>query len=115
MTVRLRNFTPHIINVILTPGGEMLNLPSEGVARVAEQRTELGRLALEDGTVIPVTAVSYGEPVGLPAPEAGVILVVSQIVREACSARLDLASPGPLIRDAQGQPLGCQGLTMTPR
>jgi hypothetical protein len=109
----LRNFTPHVLNIIL-PRGEVIDLPSEGVARVAEVRSARASLVLHTGEVVPVTSPTYGEVTGLPAPVAGVVLIVSALVRAALPDRADLASPGPLLRDASGQPTGCQGLSMAP-
>ena len=102
----LLNLTPHEI-VIVSPSGEtILRLPPSGtVARVSATTETLGTL---EG--IPLLRVSRGEPEGLPAPEAGVMLVVSGLVRDALPDRTDLASPGSLVRDAQGRVIGCEGL-----
>lgn len=39
-----------------------------------------------------------------------VILVVSALTALHAPERLDLYSPGPLIRDEQGRTIGCEGL-----
>ena len=39
----------------------------------------------------------------------GVILIVSTLVKNASPDRKDLVSPGELIRNEAGQPVGCKG------
>ena len=52
----------------------------------------------------------YGEVTGLPEYVEGVFYVVSAMVRQALPERKDLLSPGQLIRNEEGQPIGCLGL-----
>lgn len=102
------NLTPHALNILGPDGAEVMSLPPSGqVARVSMTReTVVGVDGIECHTSTP------GPVEGLPFPERGVVLVVSAMVRTHASmeGRLDVASPGPLVRDAQGQPIGCQGL-----
>ena len=95
------NLTPHTINVV---GGPSLP-PSGSVARVAATSTPAG----EFGGVA-LSRTTFGEVEGLPAPEEGVLLVVSALVRSAVPDRRDVASPGDLVRGDDGQPIGCRGL-----
>lgn len=60
--------------------------------------------------VIPVFRTTLGDPTGLPEPQTGVTLLVSAVVRGACPGRIDLVSPGELVRGPDGQPVGCKGL-----
>ena len=83
----------------------MVELPSDGVARVA---TTQKKGAIIDG--IQCYTTSFGEVEGLPEPQPGTILVVSLLVKQAAGNRFDLASPGQLIRDEEGRPIGCDGL-----
>ncbi len=101
--MRLVNLTPHRLDSH-TPDGVRQIEPSGSVARVATIETAADPI---DG--IPVALTSFGEVVGLPDPQEGVILIVSGIVADA-ARRPDVVSPGPLIRDAAGQPAGCRGL-----
>ena len=103
----LINLTPHTLNVH-TPSG-VVDIPTSGtVARVATTETPC-----EEVAGIPVTRTVFGEVTGLPEPHEGVFLVVSLLVRTAAEAagRVDCLSPGPLVRDADGRPVGCRGLT----
>jgi len=58
---------------------------------------------------IPLFSRAFGEVIGLPAPAEGVLLIVSALVADASPDRLDLVSPGELVRDDKGQPVGCKG------
>jgi len=115
--VKLVNLTPHSITVL---GGDapLVLAPSGSVARVATETRELRKL---DGVSILVQ--TYGEITGLPAysPSDG-CYVVSALVRLADAAdratrgdapREDVLSPGELVRDAAGQPVGCRGLVIS--
>lgn len=99
------NLTPHVINVH-TPDG-VVDIPTTGtVARLASTPPEpCGEVA-----GIPVVRMRTGDPVDLPEPVEGAFLVVSTMVRAACPDRTDLLSPGPLVRDSEGRPVGCDGL-----
>ena len=75
-----RNFTPHAI--VLNDGRVF---ESEGVARVSNSFTDFD----ENG----ICTVTYGEPVGLPEPTEGVMIIVSAMVLAACPDRKDLVAP----------------------
>lgn len=103
------NLTPHEINIVVIPGVLNRDLPPSGkVARVTEIMEEINPSPLGKGC--PVFRATYGEVEGLPAPAPGVAYVVSGLVRAAVPDRKDVFSPGKLIRDENGQPIGCQGL-----
>ena len=74
--------------------------------RVATNRVLVAKLP--DGVGLYKT--EYGEVEGLPEPQEGVLYIVPAMVRNALPERKDLASPGMLIRNAEGQPVGCDGL-----
>jgi len=98
--MRIVNLTPHAIHIV---GGGTLH--SEGVARVDSQSVSVGSA---DG--VPLVRVTFGEVIGLPAPEAGLLFVVSGMVRAALPGRVDIASPGELVRDETGRVVGCAAL-----
>jgi len=97
------NLTPHALNVHTTEGVITI-APSGSVARVATVETP----GLPVGG-IPTVFTSYGEVTGLPAPTEGTIYIVSGMVASA-APRGDVMSPGPLVRDEGGRPVGCRGL-----
>lgn len=99
------NLTPHTLN-IHHPCGVFSLPPSGEVARVATVEVDAAPVG---HTAIPTVITSYGEVTGLPDPVAGVMLIVSGMVASA-SPRGDVMSPGPLVRDEGGRPIGCRGL-----
>lgn len=102
------NLTPHSIRILSSDKiTEIINVPPSGiVARVTVTRTQIG--VVSPG--IPVFVSQYGEATGVPAPTAEVVYLVSAMVRQALPNRIDVLSPGELIRGADGQPIGCYGL-----
>lgn len=97
----LVNLTPHTINVII--GDDVtVSIPSAGVARLVER----------DVPAEPVEGVEtirrdYGSVIGLPEPELGVTYVVSGMILDAVQ-RQDMVAPGTLVRDEEGQIVGCR-------
>ncbi len=98
------NLTPH--NLAIHNGeGEVTEIaPSGIVARVAATKSQTGCI---DG--IPVFKTAFGEIQDLPEAKEGVIYVTSLLVAQA-TKRADVFSPGELLRNEQGQPIGCLGL-----
>jgi hypothetical protein len=95
------NLTPHEINPI---GGDSI-APSGDVARVSTRNIE----------VLPgFFAQETGEVQGLPGAQEGVLFIVSAMVRLAVPERGDVVSPGELVRNEQGQPVGCRGFFVNP-
>lgn len=120
---RLVNLTPHVINIVL-PSGAVCDVPVSGqVARCSQTETHLFDLQLSwfdlqlagvspfAWVEIPVTGQQFGEVVDLPAPQADTFYIVSRLVASACPDRDDLLVPGPLVRNDEGQPVGCRGLS----
>ena len=97
------NLTPHAL-VIHTGNGVVTLAPSGEVARVPSHD-----LTCLDIDGIPTVSSSYGKVTGLPAPQEGVTLIVSGMVASH-SPRRDVVSPGPLVRDDEGNVTGCKGL-----
>ena len=101
--MELRNLTPHAIVLVNGP-----TLPPSGsIARCASSSTPAG----EHGGVALVRTV-FGAVEGLPEPEAGVVFVVSALVRAAVPHRSDVASPGDLVRNEAGAVVGCRNLVV---
>lgn len=119
--MNLINLTPHEVVVFSQDGITVLGkiAPSGVVARVAATRKELGVIPISSdaaavlrgdiGAAIPVYGVEYGAIENLPPSERGVIYITSALVRQAVPNRRDVVSPGELVRDAKGQPVGCKG------
>ncbi len=95
------NLTPH--TVVLNNGVEY---PTSGVvARVSATYTDFS----PDG----IAEVRFGEPVGLPAPQEGILYIVSGLLKQACPDRRDLVSPATghpaCRRDDQGRIVSVPG------
>ena len=97
------NLTPHTLN-IHTGNGVTNIAPSGDVARVATVSVEAAPVG-----GIPTCTTTFGEVTGLPAPAEGVFFIVSGMVASA-APRPDVLSPGDLVRDESGRPIGCRGL-----
>lgn len=109
--MKIKNMTPHAVT-LHGADGKTITIPPDGPApRLAVTRAPLPPVTV-NGVELPVCRPTMGETVGLPAPEAGVILLVSALVAEANPHRCDLASPGELIRDTDGIIVGARGLCM---
>jgi hypothetical protein len=95
------NLTPHAVNETVT--GTTFP-PSGQIARVTAIILPAGEIG-----GIPIYTRKFVEVEGLPSAQDGVALIVSAIVADACPDRADLVSPGELVRNVDGQPIGCRG------
>jgi len=99
------NLTPHTLN-IHTNNGTVIEVPPSGsVARVATTYTTVASIGDID-----IFDCVYGDVTGLPDPAINSIFVVSGQTNAALSHRGDVFSPGELVRDESGKPIGCLGL-----
>lgn len=107
--MKLVNLTPHQVNILNED--KMLVKVIEKSGEVARCSVTKKSVASEDGIVFYETV--FGEVTGLPEKSDAhdVIYIVSLLVRNACPDRPDIYSPGELVRDDDGQPIGCIGLT----
>ncbi len=103
--MKATNLTPLAINVVLEDNAVVTIAPSGNLARCAEKSAVVGKVG-----DIPLYKTTYGDVGGLPAPEDGVIFIVSAMVRMAVPDRKDVFSPGVLVRNAAGEIIGCKGL-----
>ena len=120
------NLTPHAIRVLATDRTTVLldSKPSGTIARVSVLRQEMGVVPLTNdaaailaktpGSGIPVFASAYGATENVPPTELFKVFIVSALVRLALPRRRDVLSPGELVRDGNGQPIGCIGLEVNP-
>lgn len=109
MAIRVRNLTPHDVNLL--PDGEkcFATFTSEGNARASQQAEHAGEL---DG--VEVVSMKFGETVDLPDPEEGTFLIVSVITLDAARAQGrdigDLLMTADPVRNDKGQIIGCRRL-----
>ena len=103
------NLIPHAINIFNEQGDPITTIePSGTVARLTAEREHIDTVA-----DVPLYVTRYGDVQDLPAidPDVAIMYIVSGLVRSALPERRDLWQPGELLRNAQGQPIGCVGLS----
>jgi hypothetical protein len=108
--MRLVNLTPHPIVVC------GLTIPPSGiVARVNEHVTPVCSLTVGEHE-IPIVTKRFGEIIGLPEREDGVLYITSALVAQAAwtIGRTDVVHPGDLVRDAEGRVIGAASLCVAP-
>ena len=105
-SIKIYNLTPHDLNVVMFDGS-VETLPKSGlIARVSQEDRP-------DGFIggINITSRVMGEVTDLPEPQDSIYFIVSSLVASAAKGRDDLFVPGPLVRNDQGQVIGCKGLS----
>lgn len=103
--IQIKNFTPHAINICNNAGEIVKVIQSEGLARLKTVTVPIGEI---DG--ISVTKTEFGQPEGLPDFQENVFLIVSQLVKTAFPYRSDLLVPTEVVRDENGNIIGCKSL-----
>lgn len=105
----LKNFTPHTIHIMDNEHRIILELPSNGIARVETAQREANSLNI-NGVLIEQCETEFGEVTGLPEQKEGTIYIVSSIVKSA-SKRSDLRIPTNFVRNTKGDIVGCKTLS----
>lgn len=101
--VTVMNLTPHTVTVL---GGALpVVFEPEGLARVSDDSSPAGEVL-----GVPLVDVRFGDVVGLPAPDDGVVYLVARVVAVALPDRADLVFPFDEVRDAEGRILGVRAL-----
>lgn len=103
----LINLTPHVLNLIAADGSITDIQPSGDVARVASSSAVVATI-----NGINVSKQTFGDVVGLPAAQDGVVFIVSRMVKDRVADRSDVLVPGTPARDADGKVVGADGLSL---
>ena len=108
------NATPHELNIIREDGSVLTLSPSGHVVRVGTDRILKGE---RDGVQFYDAVYGIVEYDGLNVVDIidnGDIVVVSALALAALplSFASNFVSPGDLVRNDEGQPIGCKGLTI---
>ena len=115
---KIINLTPHPIHLLDENNNVIRTFVSEGLVRLKANTVDVGFKI--DGCK--VTTTNFGEPEGLPKqsfqPAMGGLLpnctvtavyyIVSQLVKSALPDRTDLLVPAEVVRDANGNIIGCK-------
>ncbi|MBN1881043.1 MAG: hypothetical protein JW885_02615 [Deltaproteobacteria bacterium] len=99
------NLTPHPIHIVDADGLELRQFASAGAARLEVFSNPAGDI---DG--IPCTINEFGEVSGLPEFSPGTYYIVSQMIKSAYPERKDLLVPAGVVRNSDGQIVGCRSL-----
>lgn len=101
--VEVVNLTPHAVNLCDEDGNIFATYPASGtVARCEKSQVQVGTL---NGT--PIFSVKMGEVYDLPEPRDNTVFIVSRITADAVPERTDVFCTNGLVRDDDGQPVGC--------
>ena len=100
------NCTPHPINLLDSENKLVMKLPKGDVVPRLTQTTKV------EGEIhgVTITSTQFGATQDLPDSIEGVLYIVSRLVLQANPSRNDLVVPNELVRDAEGNILGCKSL-----
>lgn len=108
--LKVYNLTPHDLNIIDSDGNVTVIPKSGAVARVGTTEVLVGRLGQIEVVQRHFGDVDWG--FDMPQMKKDTAYVVSSLVASAVGDRHDILVPGNLVRNNEGQPIGCQGLAM---
>ena len=109
---RIKNLTPHPVNLLREDGSEIAVFPSEGLARLEEQTGNVWRIQATQDDWVAVTSLHYNEIVGIPTnlhPDTWFIVSMPVALAATYAQRARMIYPYPLVRDDQGRVIGCSG------
>lgn len=113
------NLTPHRINIhgkdgtitTVEPSGQTMRVAS--VSRLDREQDGIEFYSVDYGQIELIDNASKSVVGSFPDKQPGVIYIVSGMVLDALAQLthfFEYAAPGELVRDANGQPIGCKGL-----
>lgn len=106
MNTKIINLTPHKVTVVNDDNTIKAEFESQGVARCSQQTTIVGSV-----NGINITSTVFGDVTDLPDEKPNTFFIVSRLVLNACKdTRSDLLVPNELVRDANGNIVGCKSL-----
>jgi hypothetical protein len=100
----IKNLTPHPIHLLDEDNNIIRTFASDGLVRLQANTVNAG-FTVDD---CKITKTVFGEPTGLPEYQFGQFYIVSQLVKSALPNREDLLVPAEVVRDSNGNILGCK-------
>lgn len=100
----IKNLTPHPIHLLDENNNVIRTFASNGLVRLKANTVEAG-FTVDD---CKITKTVFGEVEGLPEYQFGQFYIVSQLVKSALSTREDLLVPAEVVRDSNGNIIGCK-------
>lgn len=112
--MKLINCTPHPINIYNKQNDILVIQPSGLIPRISTVETLAGSIKLNDTWDIPLYVSHTGPCTDVPEPNGNHVYIVSQLVASEIN-RKDLVYPNDIIRDNNGDILGCKSLAYKDR
>ncbi len=104
--MQIINCTPHPITIFGANNEVLLQLQKgENVPRLEQSNKTVRHIA-----GIPITETVFGKTTDMPEQKEGVFLIVSRLVLSANPDRSDLLVPNDMVRDSDGNIIGCKSL-----
>ena len=107
MKKEIRNMTPHKVSVFNDQEEVVAVFEPVGLARCTQSTQVIGSV-----NGINITDSVFGEVEGLPEEQPGVYFIVSRLCLSACPNRHDLLVPNELVRDEDGNIIGCRSFSI---
>lgn len=101
------NKTPHAVH-IMDDNGDIIRTYESQLPPIRISTTIHKGQPLPDGT--PTTITLFGKVEDLPEPTVEVFYIVSQLVKNELPHRQDLFVPAEVMRDKDGNIIGCKSL-----
>lgn len=100
------NCTPHPINLLDVADNLVMALPKGDVIPRLAQSTKI----VDVVSGVSITETQFGATQDLPEPNGENLYIVSRLVLSANPNRNDLVVPNELVRDENGNIIGCKSL-----
>ena len=108
MNTKIINLTPHKVTIVNDDNTIKAEFESQCVARCSQQITLVGNV-----NGINITSTVFGDVTDLPNEKPNTFFIVSILVLNACKGtRSDLLVPNELIRDDNGNIIGCKSFAI---
>lgn len=106
--MKIINCTPHPINIIGDNNEVIASFPKgDIIPRLTQKTVQVGGI-----NGIPLTSTNFSETQNMPRKLDGVVYIVSRLVLEDNRDRNDLLVPNEIVRDDDGNIIGCRSLSI---
>ena len=103
----LVNRTPHPVTIVDDDNNIIRVIEVSGLPPI---RLKSSIVSTGDVDGVKLSKTVFGQAENLPEKEDGVYHIVSQLVKNACPNRDDLLVPAEVVRDENGNIIGCRSL-----
>ena len=100
------NKVPHPVNILDAENRIIKVFPkSVGMIRLEQTTVRVGFIG-----EVPISSTAFGMPEKLPEYSSGTFYIVSHLVKNSLPDRRDLLVPAEIVRDTDGNIIGCKSL-----